>query len=221
METRYFVGLDLGQRQDFAALAVLERVESKGEWDAWQLAYKKDVILRLRHLERVALGTPYPEIVQRVRDVVQLGGLYGQYELAVDATGVGAPVVDLLHQARLGCRVRPVVVTGGLRETVDGDWAHVPKRNLMVRLQMLFQEHRLRIARKLQYGEELLKEMSAMRVKVTSAGHETYGAWKEGSHDDMVFALALACWDAEKVWSPTLGAGYWGERKAELWEYFI
>ena len=43
VERRYFVGLDLGQRQDFTALAVLERVETKGEWDTWRMAYKKDV----------------------------------------------------------------------------------------------------------------------------------------------------------------------------------
>ena len=110
---RYFVGLDLGQKHDFSALAVLDRVETKGEWDPWQMAYRKDITLRLRHLERVPLGTPYPDIVRRVRDVGQSSALGGQYELVVDATGVGAPVVDMLYQARLPCRVSPVTVTGG------------------------------------------------------------------------------------------------------------
>ena len=81
MDIRGFVGLDLGQRQDFTALAVLERVESKGAWDAWQMAWKKVVTLRLRHLERVALGTSYPGIVERVRQVVQSRALSEQCQL--------------------------------------------------------------------------------------------------------------------------------------------
>ena len=37
-----------------------------------------------------------------------------------------------------------------------------------------------------------------MRVRVTSSGNEQYGAWREGEHDDLVFAVALACWGAGK-----------------------
>ena len=59
MRREYFVGLDLGQSQDFTALAVVERAEAAGEWDAATYAHRKHASLRLRHLERVALGTPY------------------------------------------------------------------------------------------------------------------------------------------------------------------
>jgi hypothetical protein len=218
MEKRYFVGLDLGQRQDFTALALLERVETKGEWDAFRFAFRKNVALRVQLLERVPLGTSYPEIVERVREVVQPGPLAGQCELVVDATGVGRPVVDLLERAGLGCRVRSVVVTGGQRERIEGECAYVPKRDLMVRLQLLLQEQGLQIAVKVPFGPALVKEMSEMRVMVSPAGNEQIGAWREGTHDDLVFAVALACWSAERAFGPTCD-GYWGQRKAELWEY--
>ena len=36
-----------------------------------------------------------------------------------------------------------------------------------------------------------------MRVKVT--GQEQYGVWREGKHDDLVLAVALACRGARKA----------------------
>jgi len=113
-----------------------------------------------------------------------------------------------------------VVVTGGQRESRDGDWIHVPKRDLMLAVQLALQEKRLQIAGKLEYGPALLKEMAEMRVKMTPSGSEQYGAWREGAHDDMVFAVALACWGVEKTWGPPSG-GHWGQPKAELWEFWL
>ena len=44
-------------------------------------------------------------------------GADGQCELVVDATGVGAPVVDMLRAAGLGCDISSVTITGGEKET--------------------------------------------------------------------------------------------------------
>ncbi len=53
---RWFAGLDLGQSRDFRALAVLERAELKGKYDATMCAQRKKVALRLRYLERMPLA---------------------------------------------------------------------------------------------------------------------------------------------------------------------
>jgi hypothetical protein len=37
-----------------------------------------------------------------------------------------------------------------------------------------------------------------MRVKVTLNGHEMYEHWRSGDHDDLVLAVALACWQARR-----------------------
>jgi hypothetical protein len=64
----------------------------------------------------------------------------------------------------------------------------------------------LRIAAGLEHGAALVAELREMRVKVTSAGNEQYGVWREGKHDDLVFAVALACWAAKKVYpNPPVG----------------
>ena len=65
------MGVDLGQVHDPTAIAVLERAELTGAWDPVVFAFRKEVRLRLRYLERVALGTPYPAVVERVREVTR------------------------------------------------------------------------------------------------------------------------------------------------------
>jgi hypothetical protein len=209
---RYFVGLDLGQSQDFTAIAVLERAELVGEWDPVMFAWRKTIVLRLRHLERVALGTPYTEVVDRVVVVTRSGELGGRCHLVADATGVGRPVMDMLRRAGLGSsRLWPVLITSGdLERQADGHY-RVPKRDLIVGLQLLLQRRGLQIAAGLKFGPVLAREMAEMRVKITPSGNEQYGAWREGEHDDLVLAVALACWGARKAYpNPPYGEeGYW------------
>ena len=88
----YFLGLDLGQAADYSALAILE-TERAG----------REAVYRCRHLQRWPLRTPYPQIVS---DVVRVArskelriGRSALPVLAVDATGVGPPVVDLIRAA--------------------------------------------------------------------------------------------------------------------------
>ena len=194
------MGLDLGQSRDFTAIAVLERAELTGEWDAVAFAWRKTTVLRLRHLERVALGTPYPEVVERVRQVTRSADLAGRCHLIADATGVGRPVMDMLRRAELGCRrLWPVLITGGDLEKLAEGYYRVPKRDLVVGLQVLLQRRGLKIAARLPFGPTLVREMMEMQVKITPAGNEQYGAWREGEHDDLVLAVALAGWGARKA----------------------
>jgi len=46
---------------------------------------------------------------------------------------------------------------------------------------------------------ELVKELENFKVKVNiQTAHDSYEAWRESDHDDLVLALALACWWAEQ-----------------------
>src|SRR5258708_3329522 len=108
MSTTFFVGLDLGKKHDPTAVAVVERID-RG------LPFQGSEFHKLggRHVERVPLGTPDPRVVERVRQIVQSAELRGRCAVAVDATGVGEPVVDLLRAARLGCDLDAVTITSG------------------------------------------------------------------------------------------------------------
>ena len=65
-DKRFYIGLDLGQRRDHSAIAVVERLEL---YRGYQTPVFQSLLVR--HLERVALGTPYPIVVTRVREVVR------------------------------------------------------------------------------------------------------------------------------------------------------
>ena len=46
--------------------------------------------------------------------------------------------------------------------------------------------------------------MLNFKRKVSLAGRDTYEAWREGTHDDLVLAAALAEWYAERHVRPRL-----------------
>ena len=187
----------MGQRCDFAALAVTDRARAAYAWMA-----PMDERLGVRHLERIALGTPYTLVAQRVQEVVWK--LDGNCVVAVDATGLGAPVVDMLKEARLPCELSAVVITGGERANTSGGVWHVPKRDLIGGLQILLEKGELRIAKGLREAGSLVRELVDMRGTRRASGRVRLGADGAGEHDDLVMATALACWVAER---PTNGFG--------------
>jgi len=74
----------------------------------------------------------------------------------------------------------------------------VPKKELVASLQVLLQTRRLKVAKTLPEAATLVRELETFRVKVTEAANETFGAWREGQHDDLVLAVALAAWMGER-----------------------
>ena len=111
---RFFVGLDLGQRCDYSALVAVEVADLiLDELDYVTYERRRERRMRVRLVQRIALGTPYPDVVELVRRVVRDKELAGRCTLVVDATGVGAPVMDMLRRADLGCPIEGVVLTGG------------------------------------------------------------------------------------------------------------
>ena len=188
-----YAGLDLGQRHDHSAIAVVERMNLYRAFETPSLHS-----LILRHIERAPLGTPYPRLVARVKQIVHSGLAEGGCLLAVDATGVGAPVVEMLRGAGLGCEVTAVSITGGDRERYSAGLWNVPKKDLLSGLQVLLDRGELRIARSLGHTSALLKELVDVKAILSNGGHLRMGADGAGQHDDLVIALALACWRARR-----------------------
>ncbi len=195
-DDRHFVGLDLGPPQEFTALAVLERPQVS----LHDPPQRRRPAYALRHLQRFAPGTPFPEVFAAVVQLLQTPLLSGS-ELVVDQTGVGHAVVRLLLDTvhgRVNARIWPVTLTAG-HEACCGEQGGllVPKKELVGTVQVLLQSRRLAIARSLPDAVVLLKELEDFRAKVMLAKTEVELDWRDKPHDDLVLALALASWIGE------------------------
>ena len=212
---RYFVGLDLGQAADFTAIAVAERTTHKSdEQDAFGL--KTVAHYSVRHLHRFPLGTAYPTIVDHVATMIAAPELRPEPTLVVDATGVGAPVVDLLEDRIYSADLVPITITGGDQVVEDSGRFRVPKRDLVSAVNILLQTRRLTFAEALAEAHVLRSELQNFRVKITATAHDTYGTWREGKHDDLVLAVALACWYGENPGRAGSGLAYIGGKIVDL-----
>jgi len=184
----YTVGLDLGQSADFSGLVIVERLDVAPQLGA-RLGERHDVV----HAQRWPLGTPYPRIVEDVCALLAKPALEDA-PLIVDATGVGRGVTDLFRDAyRDGLLSRhaiPVTITAG--EQANG--LHVPKQDLVSRIQALLQSGRLRFAEAMPLRDQLERELVGFTAKTSASGRTTYEALTERIHDDLVLALALALW---------------------------
>jgi len=183
------VGLDLGQSVDYSGLVIAERLDVAPTQPRDRIGERRDVI----HAQRWPLGTPYPRIVDDLCALMAEPSLI-EAPLIVDATGVGRGVMDLLNDAHRDGRLArypvPVTITSG--ETANG--LHVPKQDLVSRVQALLQDGRLLIAQAMPLREQLERELVGFTAKTSASGRTTYEALTERIHDDLVLALALALW---------------------------
>lgn len=184
--SEFIIGLDLGQVKDYTALTIVEKIYPP----------ETECIYHLRYIERFPLHTPYPHIVDKVVDYIHSLSEANVY-LVVDSTGVGLGIMDMFEREIL--HPIGISITGGSEVNSDGYYYKVPKRDLVTCLQILFQTERLKIAKALSYVDILIQELVNFRVKITTKGNDTYEAWREGQHDDLVLSTALACWYGENM----------------------
>jgi hypothetical protein len=217
----YYWGLDLGQSADYSALAIIEEpvwVKDAGAWVS-PSQLPADVLdfhverarengrppnppLYVSHLERFPLGTEYTAVVDRVKALLNTPPIKGKPAcLLVDKTGVGAGVVD--HFEHRGIGPITITITGGSSLSLEPHAGarrayRVPKRDLIGAVQVLLQNGRLRIAATLPEADTLRKELQNFRIKIDPrTARDSYEHWREGDHDDLVLATAMACWFRE------------------------
>ncbi len=212
MDAYVTVGVDIGQKVDPTAIVVCEATRPTPQgvpasldlmMRSTRTAPKVETIYTARMIQRLPLGTPYPEVAAAIVEVVKGLQLRTVQKpiLMVDATGVGLPVVDILRQALAG---RPHVLvaclfTHGERYTKDtsnyrAPAASVGKAYLVSRLQALLQTQRIKLP-ETNESRVLAKELQEYEIRVDEDANMKAGAFRVGSHDDLVTALGLAVLD--------------------------
>jgi hypothetical protein len=169
--------------------------------DMIRIPAKVEEVYVARHVGRLALGTSYPDVARHIAELVESLVQRGisRPRIIVDSTGVGAPVVDILREALKG-RARDLIAatfTHGDKYTQNdeshqrqGSTASVGKAYLVSRLQALLQTNRLKLP-KTPETEALARELKDYEIRIDQDANDKYGAFKVGTHDDLVTALGL------------------------------
>jgi hypothetical protein len=220
-KSTFIIGVDLGQSSDPTAIAVLEHsvgVMDEGSPFERHSGLSKHLqsaseFLDVRHLERLPLGMSYPAQVQHVVDLLARPPLCGERkrpgaQLVIDESGVGRAVGDIFNDA--GMEPIRVSITAGADATcVARDRFHVPKGTLISTVDAALHTGTLRFAATLTEAPALKDELLDFRRKLSDAGRATYAA-RTGKHDDLVLAVAIACWWAMRPPEPVASFGVWG-----------
>ena len=192
-ESGFTLGLDLGQASEFTALAV-------DQWFALPAEYSSNGRTMFSHniafLHRFQVGTPLPTVVDGVLKALHQIRARDAVPVYVDTTGTGRMALELLRDAELS--PIGVTITGGVSQAHAGrDDLRVPKRDLAGLVQVGLQSESLKIAADMPLTPTLAKELAAFKVKVNLAAPDSFESWREGEHDDLVLAAALAVWGTE------------------------
>lgn len=215
------IGVDIGQRVDYTAVSVAEAgarptgctvkawvPDPFGVADAWADEPEQETLWLIRHLERLPLGTSYPDVAKRIAQIIaNLGKRHAEQSkneldpptlrlrLLVDQTGVGAPVLDLIRAALRdsACTITGVTFACGDRYERGGREARLGKAFLVSHLQALLQTGRIQLPRASREAQSMREELLNYQIKVDPDGMAKFGAFSTGAHDDLATALGLAC----------------------------
>ena len=86
---------------------------------------------------------------------------------------------------------------------------------------MAVQGERLKVAKGLPDAPVLADERLNFRVKINiKTAHDSYEAWREVVHDDMVLSVALACWTSQQYFKSSEIEAHQNEMQKQLDDEF-
>jgi phage FluMu gp28-like protein len=139
------------------------------------LVEKVKGIIKLRKVKRFPLGTEYQTILDYLKKLEKKFSIRGLY---IDQTGVGEVFVENAKKQGL--------------LNVNGMILSQPtKQNLMTNLKQGFQQKQVGIP----FDRDLINELNAETAELTETGKTKFGH-RSGTHDDRLWALALAVYAA-------------------------
>ena len=179
MSKFYIVSLDPAQLHDYSALAVLE-----GEGRVYRIVS----LNRKQHLPYTEITTWAKKVYENpmFREDVAFSPMF-----ILDVGGVGRAIGDMLTAA--GVSVTGIQLTGGDAETKDGNTYHVSKSLLIGRFLRAWDEGRVQMPSRASFLGMFQSELRAFRGEMSSQGRVRFEA-EQGSHDDLVLAVAQAVW---------------------------
>lgn len=164
------LAVDLGQKQDWSCFIGMDCTPTR---------------IAIANVERVR-RVSYTAIVDRIAEILASPHMAGA-ALAVDATGVGGAVLDMLTER--GLSPHAVTITGGASERRTGKQSYnVSKTELVYLLVGALNRNLLRITTLSPEAAQLEHELLRFKMKRTKTGGTTYEAERDADHDDAIMA---------------------------------
>ncbi len=173
-----YFGIDLGQTNDYTALACVEVIGNG-----------KRVLRKLnqwRKMRYIQMLTECSKIVKRYGGIV-----YG------DATGAASPGCFERFEVMIQPNdFRYIKITGGDRAYLNQQTHlfHLPKALMIAELQMMIENEQLAVPSTITLWEKLKEQIANYECKLSPAGNEIYSARDPDVHDDLIIAIGLACY---------------------------
>ncbi len=197
------LGLDLGKRSDYSALAEVYRAIRLGKTGLPERDTRGDALYRFHcpRLHRWVKGTDYTQIIDDIEERLSHERYPDPTRLVIDATGVGGGVVEMFHNRQIPkLQIIPVMITSGasfsrIKVCKGLSGYSVAKYLIASTMQAIFQGRHIRVNSEDPNAKTLVKELMGFQVKLTAAGNERF-EHRDGEHDDLVLALAIVLWVA-------------------------
>jgi hypothetical protein len=195
-ERNFLVGLSVGQGLQPTGVAVLERLMPSGQ--SQSRSYVCRYLCRYRPPD-----TTYPILISKLKEMLRDAPLKDS-DLIVEA-GPGIRAAQrLLQKHRLQARIHAVEIKASADDGyVDGLW-RVTKASVIETTRQVLQENRLafddRMSPKIMAttpsAQTLYQALATYPYIKSPLANEAFAA-REGADDDLILAVALACWFGE------------------------
>jgi hypothetical protein len=152
----------------------------------------------VRHLERFPAGTAYLKIIERLIEMFHLPPLR-RTDLVFDLTAVGGPVAALFRYAEIEGTSRCVTIVPNEAVNKMNTFPYqISKKHLVGLMQLVLQTGRIKIAPGLEHADTLLDELANFRIRPGATIPDPLNDWRIGPQDDLLLAMAIAVWEAER-----------------------
>lgn len=159
----YILGVDLARSQDYTVITTICRQTKH--------------IVNFKRLESDN-RTSWNEQKEHIKAIAYK---YNNALVAIDASGVGDPIVEDLQRAGVGI--------WHYKDVPGVKFTNVSKESMIERLKVAIENRLITFPR----IDIMIDELTSFQCEMTSARNYKYGA-PEGKHDDCVVSLGLAVW---------------------------
>lgn len=200
---RWWLGVDLGQSNDFTSLVLLEDeclpVIENGQVALGKRTFTVVMADRFR-------GVSYDAVVNFIVRVRNAPEIRHACKLSIDATGLGRPVSDMLDA--VNCQHHACTMTAGQDWRREGKYVMVGKTFLVETAAVLFTSGQLKWAPDLEQKEAIEADLATFALHNTAAGNQVIVQERNAAgHGDYGIALAIAAFSAQYLSPGVQGQG--------------